>query len=65
MEIKEIIGNESVSGQYLILENQIRTAKNGSFYLALKIGDQTGELAVKIWHADEQLYQRLTVGTVI
>ncbi len=65
MEIKEIIGNDSVSGQYLILENQIRTAKNGSFYLALKIGDQTGELAVKIWHADEQLYQRLPVGTVI
>ncbi len=65
MEIKEIIGNGSVSGQYLILENQIRTAKNGSSYLALKIGDQTGELAVKIWHADEQLYQRLVVGKVI
>jgi 3'-5' exoribonuclease len=65
MEIREIIGNDSVSGQFLILENQIRTAKNGSSYLALKIGDQTGELAVKIWHADEQLFQRLVVGKVI
>ncbi|HBF37488.1 MAG TPA: hypothetical protein DDW50_09230 [Firmicutes bacterium] len=65
MEIKEITGNGSVSGQFLILENQIRTSKNGSSYLALKIGDQTGQLAVKIWHADEQLFQRLDVGKVI
>jgi 3'-5' exoribonuclease len=65
MEIKEITGNGSVSGQFLILENQIRTAKNGSSYLALKIGDQTGELAVKIWHADTELYQRLEIGKVI
>jgi 3'-5' exoribonuclease len=65
MEIKEITGNESVSGQYLILENQIRTSKNGSSYLAIKIGDQTGELSVKIWHADDKLFQRLTVGKVV
>ncbi|HBE76738.1 MAG TPA: hypothetical protein DDW65_02990 [Firmicutes bacterium] len=65
MEIKEITGNGQVSGQYLILENQIRTAKNGSSYLAMKIGDQTGTLAVKIWHADNELFQSLEVGKVI
>lgn len=65
MEVKEIVGNSLVSGQYLILENQIRSAKNGSSYLAMKIGDQTGELAVKIWHADSQLYENLTVGKVV
>jgi uncharacterized domain HDIG len=65
MEIKEITGNGPVSGQYLILENQIRTAKNGSLYLAMRIGDPSGELAVKIWHADNGLYELLTVGRVI
>jgi 3'-5' exoribonuclease len=65
VEIKDITGDGQVSGQYLILENQIRTAKNGSSYLAMKIGDQTGTLAVKIWHADNELFQSLEVGKVI
>ncbi|MGE5582254.1 MAG: 3'-5' exoribonuclease YhaM family protein [Bacillota bacterium] len=65
MEIKEITGNTPVTGEYLILENQLRTAKNGSTYLAMKIGDQTGELAVKIWDADLELFQLLEVGKVI
>jgi DNA polymerase III alpha subunit (gram-positive type) len=65
MEINKITGNGSISGQYLILDNQIRTAKNGSLYLAMKIGDQSGELAVKIWHADNELYERLAVGKVV
>lgn len=65
MEIKAITGNMPVSGEYLIVENQLRTAKNGSNYLALKIADQTGEMAAKVWDADETLYQRLEVGKII
>ena len=65
MEIKAIDGSKPVSGQYLIIENQFRTAKNGSNYLALKISDQTGEMSAKVWDADETLYQRLEVGKII
>ena len=65
MQIKEITADKPVQGQFLILENQLRVAKNGYAYLALKIGDPTGELAVKIWSADEDLYQQLEVGRVI
>ena len=65
MDLKKVVGDRPVSGQYLIIENQLRTAKNGSPYLAMKIGDQTGELAVKVWDADEELYNRLEVGKVI
>lgn len=65
MEIKEITGSKPVSGEYLIVENQLRTAKNGSNYLALKIADQTGEMAAKVWEADETLYQKLEVGKII
>jgi 3'-5' exoribonuclease len=63
--IKEINGTKPVSGEYLIIENQMRTAKNGSIYLALKIADQTGEMAAKIWDADETLFKRLEVGKII
>ncbi len=65
MVIKEITGNKPVSGEYLIVENQLRTAKNGSNYLALKIADQTGEMAAKVWDADESLFQKLEVGKII
>ncbi|MCL6588325.1 MAG: HD domain-containing protein [Firmicutes bacterium] len=65
MELKDIRAEQPVSGQYLIIENQLRTAKNGSHYLALKIGDRTGELPAKIWDADEELFRRLEVGKVI
>jgi len=65
VEIKDITGNIPVSGEYLIVENQLRTAKNGSNYLALKIADQTGEMAAKVWDADETLYQKLEAGKII
>jgi 3'-5' exoribonuclease len=65
MELKKVVADQPVNGQYLIIENQLRTAKNGSPYLAMKIGDNTGELAVKIWEADEELYHHLEVGRVI
>ena len=47
MELKEVVKNRPVSGEYLIIENQLKTAKNGNSYLAIKIADQTGEMAVK------------------
>jgi len=65
MDLRKVVGDRPVSGQYLIIENQLRTTKNGSPYLAMKISDQSGELAVKIWDADEELYNRLEVGKVI
>lgn len=65
MEIKAIDGSKPISGRYLIIENQLRTAKNGSNYLALKIADNTGEIAAKVWDADETIHQRLEVGKII
>jgi 3'-5' exoribonuclease len=65
MELKKVAGDQPVSGQYMIIENQLRTAKNGSAYLAMKIGDHTGEVAVKVWDADEELFNRLEAGKVI
>ncbi len=65
MKIREIVEGVPVAGRYLIIENQLKTAKNGRNYLAMKIGDQTGELAVKVWSADEELFRCLAAGKVI
>ncbi len=65
MKIKEIAASTPVSGRYLITENQLKVAKNGSNYLAMKIADPSGELAVKVWSADEELFNCLAAGRVI
>lgn len=63
--IKEISENQPVSGRFLIVENQFRTAKNGSHFLAMKIADRTGKVSVKVWNADEELYTLLEVGKIM
>lgn len=65
MQIKDIQANKTVVGRFMIADNQLREAKNGTYYLAMKIIDATGELAVKVWNAGEELFQQLSVGTVI
>jgi 3'-5' exoribonuclease len=65
MQIKNINSSQPVSGRYMIAENQLRTAKNGSNYLAMKIVDSTGELAVKVWDAGEEIFRRMAVGSII
>jgi len=63
--ISEITSEQLVSGQFLITENQLRVAKNGNSYLALKLSDGTGELPAKVWDASEELFHSLAVGKVI
>lgn len=65
MQIKDIQANKPVTGRFMIIDNQLRTAKNGTNYLAMKIMDATGELQVKVWDAGEELFQQLGAGTVI
>jgi 3'-5' exoribonuclease len=65
MQVKEIIANQPLSGFFMIMDNQLRAAKNGTNYIAMKIGDATGEVAVKIWNASQELFQKLAPGEVI
>lgn len=65
MELRYATADEVLSGEFLIIANQLRMAKNGRSYLAMKIGDSSGELPVKIWDADAELFNRLEVGRVI
>ena len=65
MELRYAVADEPFSGEFLIIANQLRTAKNGRSYLAMRIGDGTGELPVKIWDADVELFNSLEAGRVI
>lgn len=63
--VKEIGPRGSVSGRFLVLEAQLRAAKNGSQFVALRLGDRTGEIAAKVWDANEEVFARFPAGQVI
>ncbi|HEY8392010.1 MAG TPA: HD domain-containing protein [Capillibacterium sp.] len=65
MEVKEIVKEGNISGTYLILESQWRVARNGAPFAALRIGDKSGEIALKVWEITEEVFKLLQKGKVI
>lgn len=65
MLVKEINARAPVSGRFLVLEAQLRTAKNNSQFIAARLGDRTGEIAAKVWEASEETFERLPAGRVV
>ena len=50
---------QAVDEVYLLQECNLRTARNGKFYLHLKLSDNTGSITGRLWNATEALYQAL------
>ena len=65
MEVKEIVKEGSISGTYLILDSQWRVARNGKPFATLRIGDQTGEIELKVWDISEDAFRQLHKGQVL
>lgn len=65
MQIKEISPKTAVTGRFLIIEAQLRAAKNGSQFIALRLGDKSGEIGAKIWDASEEIFGRIPAGQVV
>jgi 3'-5' exoribonuclease len=63
--IRDLVEEAPVNGEYLVLELQQKTAKNGSSYLAMRIGDKTGEIPMKIWEYRNGSIHGLSPGRVI
>ncbi|HHT48803.1 MAG TPA: HD domain-containing protein [Firmicutes bacterium] len=65
MEVKEIVKEGSISGIYLILDSQWRVARNGNPFAALRVGDKSGEIPLKVWEITEEVFAKLQKGKVI
>jgi 3'-5' exoribonuclease len=63
--VKEIKQEGNISGRFLVVDLQQKTAKNGSTFLALRIGDRSGEIPMKIWDARLDTLSGLSIGRVI
>ncbi len=47
--VAEIEPNQEVSSVFVATESQLRTARNGTPFLALKLTDKTGEIVGRMW----------------
>lgn len=65
MEIKEIVKEGSISGIYLVLDSQWRVARNGNPFAAMRVGDKSGEIPLKVWEITEPAFSQLQKGKVI
>lgn len=65
MQVKDITSEGPVSGLFLILDSQWRVAKNGNPFAAMRLGDKTGEIFMKVWEISQQVFAELQKGRVI
>ncbi len=53
--IHQLRDNEKISEIYRVTEKQLRSNKNGNFYLQFNLSDKTGMVGAKFWNATEEL----------
>ncbi|MDR0870476.1 MAG: HD domain-containing protein [Planctomycetaceae bacterium] len=54
--LNQLKDNEKVEDIFLISDKQLRTNKNGNFYMQFNISDKTGVMNCRLWNADEELF---------
>ncbi|MGE5559356.1 MAG: 3'-5' exoribonuclease YhaM family protein [Bacillota bacterium] len=65
MKIREITRDKQATGRFLIEESQYKTAKNGKPFISMKLVDATGEINMKIWDANEELFRSFPPGRIL
>lgn len=64
-ELMDYKVGDKFNGFLLIKESEVATARNGSMYLSLTVGDKSGELNGKIWDAMKGASEAYPVGSVL
>lgn len=59
--ITDIQANQDVSTVFVVAEKQLRTARNGTPFLTLKLVDKTGEITGRVWERAEETAASITV----
>lgn len=57
--VSEIQPNQDVATSFAIAEMQLRTARNGTQFLTLKLLDKTGEVTGRVWERAEEISRGL------
>ena len=57
--VNQLADGESVDQVFLASEKQLRTNRNGNYYLQLRLSDKTGSVTSMLWNANEGHYLSL------
>ncbi len=63
--ISEILPNQEVATAFVVAEKQLRTARNGTSFLTLKLIDKTGEIMGRVWEKAAELSDSIPVRSAV
>jgi 3'-5' exoribonuclease len=63
--ITDIEPNQEVETYFVVGEKQLRTARNGTPFLTLKLVDKTGEIVGRVWERAEQTMEQVPVSSLV
>jgi 3'-5' exoribonuclease len=63
--ISEIGPNQDVTSAFVVVEKQLRVARNGTPFLTLKLVDKSGQIAGRIWERAEEWAQSIAPKSVV
>lgn len=63
--LRQLEVGDAFTGFYIIRKKELRTKRDGGFYLSLEIGDASGRLSGNIWDDAERLYTELEEGGIL
>jgi 3'-5' exoribonuclease len=63
--ITELNDHEPVNEVFLAAEKQLRTNRQGSLYLQLRLSDRTGSLTAMLWNANDKVYRAFDNGDYV
>lgn len=52
--VHDIQQNQDVAGTFVVAEKQLKTARNGTVFLTLKLVDKTGEITGRVWEKAQE-----------
>ncbi len=63
--IAQLGERESVDEIFLVADKQLRTNRQGSLYLQMRLSDRTGSLTAMMWNAGEKVYNSFDNGDYV
>lgn len=63
--VSEIQPNQEIASAFAVAEKQLRTARNGTSFLTLKLTDKTGEITGRIWERASESFDSIPARRVV
>jgi 3'-5' exoribonuclease len=63
--ISQLGERETVDEVFLVADKQLRTNRQGNFYLQMRLSDRTGSLTAMMWNANDKVYSSFENGDYI